>query len=63
MQPNPTLAKIYEGIKICRDNSIKFILAIGGGSVIDSAKAIAVGVPFEGDVWDFFMKRQHPKIA
>jgi alcohol dehydrogenase YqhD (iron-dependent ADH family) len=61
VEPNPTLAKIYEGIKICRDNSIKFILAIGGGSVIDSAKAIAVGVPFEGDVWDFFMGKAKPK--
>jgi alcohol dehydrogenase YqhD (iron-dependent ADH family) len=61
VEPNPTLAKIYEGIKICRDNGIKFILAIGGGSVIDSAKAIAVGVPFEGDVWDFFMGKAKPK--
>ena len=59
--PNPTLAIIYEGIKICRDNGIKFILAIGGGSVIDSAKAIAVGVPFDGDVWDFFMNKATPK--
>jgi alcohol dehydrogenase YqhD (iron-dependent ADH family) len=61
VEPNPTLAKIYEGIKICRDKGIKFILAIGGGSVIDSAKAIAVGVPFEGDVWDFFMGKAKPK--
>lgn len=63
VQPNPTLAKIYEGIKICRDNGIKFILAIGGGSVIDSAKTIALGVPFEGDVWDFFMGKAKPKDA
>lgn len=63
VQPNPTLAKIYEGIKICRDNNIKFILAIGGGSVIDSAKAIALGVPFDGDVWDFFMGKAKPKEA
>jgi alcohol dehydrogenase YqhD (iron-dependent ADH family) len=63
VEPNPTLTKIYEGIKICRDNDIKFILAIGGGSVIDSAKAIAIGVPFEGDVWDFFMGKAKPKDA
>jgi alcohol dehydrogenase YqhD (iron-dependent ADH family) len=63
VEPNPTLKKIYEGIKICRDNDIKFILAIGGGSVIDSAKAIALGVPFEGDVWDFFMGKAKPKDA
>ena len=63
VQPNPTLAKIYEGIKICRDNNIKFILAIGGGSVIDSAKAITLGVPFDGDVWDFFMGKAKPKDA
>jgi alcohol dehydrogenase len=63
VRPNPTLAKIYEGIKICRDNDIKFILAIGGGSVIDSAKTIALGVSFDGDVWDFFMGKAKPKDA
>ncbi|NLW02705.1 MAG: iron-containing alcohol dehydrogenase [Clostridiaceae bacterium] len=55
VKPNPRLSLIYEGIKICRENSIDFILAVGGGSVIDSAKGIAVGVPYEGDVWDFYM--------
>ncbi len=52
--PNPRLGLVNEGIKLCRENGIKFILAVGGGSVIDSSKAIAVGVPYPGDVWDFF---------
>ena len=54
VQPNPRLDLVKEGIKICRENNIDFILAVGGGSVIDSAKAIAIGVPYPGDVWDFF---------
>ncbi len=53
-QPNPRLSLVKEGIKKCRENGIDFILAVGGGSVIDSAKAMAVGVPYNGDVWDFF---------
>lgn len=56
VEPNPVLSMVKEGIEICRKNNIGFILAVGGGSVIDSAKAIAVGIPYEkGDVWDFFM--------
>ncbi|MHB1345971.1 MAG: iron-containing alcohol dehydrogenase [Candidatus Humimicrobiaceae bacterium] len=54
VKPNPRLDIVYEGIKICRENNIGFILAAGGGSVIDSAKAIACGVNYKGDVWDFF---------
>lgn len=54
VKPNPRLSLVHEGIKQCRDNDISFILAVGGGSVIDTAKAIAVGVPYEGDVWDFY---------
>lgn len=52
--PNPRLTLVHEGIKICRENDIGFILAVGGGSVIDSAKAIGVGFYYEGDVWDFY---------
>ena len=51
--PNPVLSKVYEGINLCRNDQIDFILAVGGGSVIDTAKAIAYGVANEGDVWDF----------
>ena len=55
VQPNPRVTLVREGIELCRSNDINFILAVGGGSVIDSAKAIAAGVPYEGDVWDFYV--------
>ena len=52
--PNPLLSKVREGIDLCRKEGVDFILAVGGGSVIDSSKAIGYGVPYEGDVWDFW---------
>lgn len=52
--PNPRLSKVNEGIALCRTEGVDFILAVGGGSVIDSSKAIALGVPYDGDVWDFY---------
>ena len=52
--PNPRLSLVKKGIQICKDNGIDFILAIGGGSVIDSSKAIGYGLDYEGDVWDLF---------
>jgi len=55
IKPNPSIDSVYDGIKICRENNIDFILALGGGSVIDAAKAIAAGVLYEGDVWDLFL--------
>lgn len=55
--PNPHLSKVYEGIEISRREGVDFLLAIGGGSVIDSTKAIADGIPYEGDVWDFFVEK------
>lgn len=54
VKPNPRDTLVYEGIDICRSKGIDFILAVGGGSVIDSAKAIAMGVPYDGDFWDFY---------
>ena len=54
VKPNPRSGLVYEGIELCRKEKIDFILAIGGGSTIDSAKAIALGVPYEGDFWDFY---------
>jgi len=60
-QPNPRLSLVQEGIELCRKEEIGFILAVGGGSVIDSAKAIAMGVPYEGDVWDFFERKSVPE--
>ncbi len=52
--PNPRLSLVREGIELCKKENVDCILAVGGGSVIDSAKAIAAGVPYDGDVWDFF---------
>ncbi len=63
VKPNPRLSLVHEGIKICREQGIQLILAVGGGSVIDSAKAIAVGVPYSGDVWDFFTWKTTPTEA
>ena len=54
--PNPRSGLVYEGIDLCRKEGVDFILAVGGGSAIDSAKAIAAGVPYDGDFWDFYSK-------
>ncbi len=57
--PNPHLSLVYEGIELCKKEGIDFLLAVGGGSAIDSAKAIGYGVMNDGDVWDFYdYKRQ-----
>ncbi len=63
VQPNPRDTLIDEGIAICRERDVDFILAVGGGSVIDSAKAIAIGVPYEGDFWDFYTGQAAPSAA
>jgi alcohol dehydrogenase YqhD (iron-dependent ADH family) len=52
--PNPRLSLVNEGIKIVKENHIDFILAVGGGSVMDSAKAIAIGTKYDGDLWDLY---------
>lgn len=54
VQPNPTDDKVYEGIALGRETGVDALLAVGGGSVIDTAKAIAGGIPYEGDFWDFY---------
>ena len=61
--PNPRLSLVREGIELCRKEQVDFILAVGGGSVIDSAKAIGYGVPYEGDVWDFWLGKDAPKAC
>lgn len=61
--PNPRLSLVYEGIRLARKEQVDFILAVGGGSVIDSAKAIGYGVANEGDVWDFYDKRRTAKAC
>lgn len=54
VQPNPIDTLVYEGIELCRKENVNFILAVGGGSVIDSAKAIAAGALYSGDFWNIF---------
>ncbi|MBS5431222.1 MAG: iron-containing alcohol dehydrogenase [Lachnospiraceae bacterium] len=61
--PNPRLSLVYEGIRLARKEQVDFILPVGGGSVIDSAKAIGYGVANEGDVWDFYEKRRTAKAC
>ncbi len=63
VQPNPRLGLVYEGIRLCRSRNIDLILAVGGGSAIDSAKAIAMGTPYKGDVWDFYAGITSPQAA
>lgn len=61
VQPNPRVSLVREGIEFCRQEGIDVILAVGGGSVIDSAKALAIGVPYRGDVWDFYSGKARAK--
>lgn len=63
VKPNPRLSLVREGIRLCREEKLDFILAIGGGSAIDSAKAIALGAVYEGDVWDIYAGRVNPTAA
>ena len=59
--PNPHLGLVYEGIELCKKENVDFLLAVGGGSAIDSAKAIGYGVVNEGDVWDFYDRKRKAK--
>ncbi|MEN3203493.1 MAG: iron-containing alcohol dehydrogenase, partial [Atribacterota bacterium] len=54
IKPNPTLDKVREGVALCQQHQIEVVLAVGGGSVLDSAKIIAAGARYDGDPWDFF---------
>jgi len=63
VKPNPRLSLVHEGIRLCKENKLDFILAVGGGSVIDSAKAIAMGAVIDGDVWDIFIGKSAPTAA
>lgn len=56
--PNPRLSLVYKGIELAKKENVDFILAVGGGSVIDSAKAIGYGIANEGDVWDFYAQKR-----
>lgn len=57
VQPNPRIASVHSGVELCRKNNLEMILAVGGGSTIDCAKIIAAGVYYEGDPWDFFLRK------
>ncbi len=57
VKPNPRVGLVREGVTLCKAEGVDFILAVGGGSVIDSAKAIGIGACYEGDVWDFFIQK------
>lgn len=61
VKPNPRDGLVYEGIDICKKEGIDFVLAVGGGSVMDSAKAIAAGAVYDGDFWDFFLGKSIEK--
>ena len=61
VQPNPRDTLVYKGIELCRKENVDFILSVGGGSVIDSSKAIAMGVPYDGDFWDFYTSKRPEK--
>ena len=58
VKPNPRLGLVHEGVKLCREQRLDFVLAVGGGSAIDSAKAIAMGAANDGEVWDYFVGKR-----
>lgn len=63
VKPNPRLSLVHEGVKLCKAHGLGLVLAVGGGSVIDSAKAIAMGAVIDHDVWDFYMGKGAPTSA
>lgn len=63
VEPNPRISTVRKGVAICKENNIEFILAVGGGSVIDCTKAIAAGAKYEGDPWDIVCKKTVVKQA
>jgi hypothetical protein len=63
VKPNPRLDLVHEGVRLCKEHGLELVLAVGGGSVIDSAKAIAMGAVIEQDVWDFYLGKGQPTAA
>lgn len=63
VEPNPRLSTVHKGVDLCKTNGIELILAVGGGSVIDCAKAIAAGAKYDGDMWDFCERKAQPQAA
>ena len=63
VQPNPRSGLVYQGIELCRQEHVDFVLAVGGGSTIDSSKAIALGTVYDGDFWDFYTGKAEAEKA
>jgi len=63
VEPNPKVDLVRKGVQLCRQENIGCVLAVGGGSVIDTAKAVAIGAKYDGDVWDFYKKKAVPQEA
>ncbi|WP_313640844.1 iron-containing alcohol dehydrogenase [Paenibacillus sp.] len=63
VEPNPRLSTVHKGVELCHEHNIDLILAVGGGSVLDCAKAVAVGAKYEGDMWDFVERKAAPQGA
>jgi alcohol dehydrogenase len=63
VEPNPRISTVRKGVNICKENGIEFILAVGGGSVIDCTKAIAAGAKYDGDAWDLVIKKASAEEA
>ncbi|MHA6531456.1 iron-containing alcohol dehydrogenase [Paenibacillus sp. BAC0078] len=63
VEPNPRLSTVHKGVALCREKHIDLILAVGGGSVLDCAKAVAVGAKYDGDMWDFVERKAAPQGA
>lgn len=63
VEPNPRVSTVNKGVAICKEQNIDFLLAVGGGSVIDCTKAIAAGAKYDGDAWDIVTKKHQPKDA
>lgn len=61
--PNPKVELVRELVQMGKDNNIDFLIAVGGGGPIDTAKSVAIGIPYDGDVWDFFDGKAYPKTA
>ncbi|MDH6426047.1 NADH-dependent alcohol dehydrogenase [Paenibacillus odorifer] len=57
VEPNPRLSTVHKGVELCREHDIDLVLAVGGGSVLDCAKAVAVGAKYDGDMWDFVERK------
>lgn len=63
IRANPRSGKVYEGIELARRERVDFLLAVGGGSIIDTAKSIGIGVPYRGDFWDFYTGKAKPEVS